>query len=116
MANKTTNKESVEDLEVKEVDKSNGTQTFEETRMEKVTEPVITEGTPVLDNSDPTKGLYVDNIESKAVVREKRTINEGMSAEGYQAYLDNLKKTNPAKYEAKREEIERKMADARKAK
>ncbi len=117
--NKTTIKERIETesmVEPVEIDKSNGTQSFEDSRTEKLTAPVVIEGAATLDNADPTAQVYVDYVETSVVVREKRIIDERLQADGFKTILEDYKRKSPAKYEAKKEELERKAADARKAK
>ena len=89
--------------ESKKVDLGNGTQSFEGSSMEKVTEPVIVQGAEEMDNADPSKLVYTDNIETPVVVREKRVIDERIV--DVNAYLEGLKKTNPRKYEMKKQEL-----------
>ena len=116
MANKTDNTEAKgADLEV--VDKSkgtpdetqpviekkdNGTTTFENSSVEKLTEDLQVAGAASMDNVSDFVGEKVDYVETPVVMRERRVINE--SNIDWDAYLENLKKTNPKKYEAKKAE------------
>lgn len=109
--NKITIKEKLDaekNVEPVLVDKDNGTQTFEDTKMEKVTAPEVIEGAAKMDNIDPEED-NVDYIETPVVVREKRIISEKLDKAGYKKVLADLKENNPKKYEAKKEELERKI-------
>lgn len=90
------------------VNKDNGTQTFEDSKMEKVTALEQVEGAAKMDNTDPSEE-NVDYIETAVVVREKRTINEKLDVKGYESLLKEYKVKNPKKYEAKKEEFANKI-------
>ena len=76
------------------VNYDNGTQEFHDTEVQKVTHPEIVQGAFSADNVTP-KDSYVDNVETPAVVRETRVINEGMTKAQMQAHMDELKATRP---------------------
>lgn len=112
---KTTIKERLaaeKQVEPVEVDRDNGTQTFSDSKTEKVTAPVVIEGAAVMDNVDlsVTPQVSVDYIETPVVVREKRVIDERISAENMAEIIESYKTSNPKKYEAKKAELEKKMA------
>lgn len=94
------------------VDKDNGTQSFEDSKTEKVTAPEQVEGAAAMDNSG-TEGPFVDYIETPVVVREKRIITEGLSKAQLKDYAEKLEKSNPKKYAAKKDELDRKIKEAK---
>lgn len=99
------------DLERKEVNLDNGTTTFQDERMEKVTEPVIVQGAASSDNSAAAdKQVYVDTVETPVVVRGTRIIDERLTPE----LVERYKEQNPIKAAAKEEELKRKLAAAKK--
>jgi hypothetical protein len=91
------------EVQPRRVSTDNGTQSFEESSMEKVTATEFTQGAQEFDNADPTKLVRTDTIETPVVVREKRIIDE--SIVDVDAYLERLKTTNPRKHELKKEEL-----------
>jgi len=99
--------------------KDNGTTSFEGGSVEKVTEDLQVAGAASMDNVSDFVGEKVDYIETPVVKRERRVINE--SNVDWDVYLEDLKKNNPKKYEAKkaeraaREEREKAAKDAEKA-
>lgn len=99
-----------DDTAPKIVLKDNGTQSFENSKMEKVTADGQVEGAASMDNTSDFVGEKVDYIETPVVVREKRIINESLTASKYQELLENYKKNNPKKYKAKKAELEAKLA------
>jgi hypothetical protein len=108
--NKTTKTKEAEDTAPKEVTKDNGTQSFEGSKTEKVTAPVQIEGAAQMDNVDAPNQVFTDYIETPVVVREKRIIDENLNKENLKALIEKYKTTNPKKYKAKKEELERKLA------
>ena len=83
--------------------KDNGTTTFEDSTIEKVTEDLQVAGAASMDNVSDFAGEKIDWVETPVVQREKRIINE--SNVDYDAYLESLKTRNPKKYEAKKAEL-----------
>lgn len=89
------------------VNKDNGTQTFSESTTEKVNEPTpIVTGAAKMDNTG-TDDVKVDYIETPVVVREKRVIDESLSAEDYDKQLEYYKTNLPHKYESAKLEFEK---------
>lgn len=94
------------------MNKDNGTQTFEDSKIEKVTAPIQVEGAASMDNTDPS-GVKYDYIETPVVVREMRIIDESISKKGYKELLERYEKQNPKKFAAKKAELERKMKEVK---
>lgn len=95
------------------VNKDNGTQSFEDTKTEKVTAPEQVEGAASMDNVETSEQQYEDYIETPVVIREKRIIDESLNKSKLEALVEDYKTKNPKKYAAKKEELERKIKDAK---
>lgn len=90
------------------VNLDNGSQTFQDSEVQKVTHPEIVQGAFRQDNTAP-KNIYVDNIETPMVMRETRIIDERLKKADFKRVMDELAASNPEKFAAQKDDLQKQM-------
>jgi hypothetical protein len=90
------------------VNYDNGTQSFDETETQKVTHPEIVQGAYAQNNADP-RPTYVDNVETPVVMREKRVIQEALTSDQFQAFMDKEEASRPTVFADRKADYEKQM-------
>lgn len=99
------------DTAPKLVNNDNGTVSFSDSQVVKVTHPEFVQGAVEMDNADVTKSVRIENIETPMVTREFRITDERLKKADFQRIMEDMKKTRPSVY-AEREADLIKQRDA----